>query len=334
MLVLSSEDEEITMKIVRVERFGGPEVLQIVEMPDTAPGPGDVAVDVEAAGVLFVDTMIRRGQGGPSFPVEPPYFPGAGAAGRVAEVGDGVDSEWVGRRVLADVRAGGYAERLVTGVDRLIPIPATLGSAEAMALLHDGSTASAVFDAIGVRPGETMLVLPAAGGLGSLLVQLGRSAGARVIGAARGDRKLALARSLGAAATVDYGDPAWTDEVRSRFGPVDVVFDGVGDVLGRASFELVVQGGRFSNYGVAGGSPTRVDPGEAHGRNLRVLGMEQLAAYPVGRAARAARMLRDAAAGRIRPAIGRTFPLEKAADAHAALENREIAGKALLTVGR
>ncbi|MCI2417946.1 zinc-binding dehydrogenase [Saccharopolyspora sp. K220] len=313
------------MRAVQATAFGGPEVLAVTTLPDKEAAPGEVVVAVAAAGVLSVDTMIRSGRGGDVFPVRPPYVPGLGVAGQVESVGAGVDGQWIGRRVLADVDSGGYAEQVVAEVARLIPIPDALGSREAMALLHDGSTALALFEAVDLRQGESVLVQPAAGGLGSLLVQLARNAGAHVIGAARGSRKLELAKDLGADVVVDYSAPAWTDQLHD----VQVVFDGVGGELGRAAFETTARGGRFSNYGFAGGTSV-IDQEDARRRGVTMHGMEQLTEFQPNRLDRAQRVLREAAAGRIRPVIGQIFPLEKAAEAHAALEARGILGKALL----
>ncbi|SDG48713.1 zinc-binding dehydrogenase [Pseudonocardia oroxyli] len=310
------------MRAIRVDEFGGPSVLRPVELPTPVPGPGEVLVGVEVAGVLFLDTLIRRG-GAPAFGITPPYVPGRGAAGGVLAVGPDVEPSWVGRRVLVD-GPGTYAAEVAAPVPSLVPVPDGLDLADAMALLHDGGTALALVGAVGVRPGETVLVLPAAGGAGSVLVQLARRSGARVVGAARG-RKLGLVRSLGADLAVDYGEPGWADAVRRRVGQVDVVFDGVGGTLGAEAFGLVAEGGRYSGYGTAGGAPvTRSTP------DVEVRGVAQLADFADGRRARQERVLAEAAAGRLHPVVGREFPLEKAADAHAALENREIAGKALL----
>ncbi|MDQ0382106.1 zinc-binding dehydrogenase [Amycolatopsis thermophila] len=313
------------MRVIEAERFGGPEVLRVKTVPDPRPGPGQVVVEVKVAGVLSIDTVIRRGEAGDLFPVSPPYVPGAGAAGQVAELGDGVDRSWCGQWVLADVDGGGYAEQVLATPGQLIRVPPGVGLREAMALLHDGATALAVFERAGVRRGETVLVQPAGGGLGSLLVQLAHAAGARVTGAARGAEKLETVRALGADAVVDYSEPGWA----TRVGPVDVVFDGVGGGLGRAAAELVVPGGRYSNYGFAGGAPLRADevkPG------VTAYGLDQLHDYAPGRRDRARRMLGLAARGKVRTVIGQTFPLARAADAHRALEARAAKGKTLLVV--
>lgn len=314
------------MRVVRVAEFGGPEVLRAATVPDEVPGPGQAVVEVEAAGVLSIDTVIRSGQAGELFPVRPPYIPGVGAAGRVGAVGEGVDREWIGRRVLADVEGGAYAERVTTALENLIPIPAGVETREALALLHDGAGALAVFDRVGVRPGATVLVQPAAGGLGSGLVQLAGAAGAHVIGAARGSHKLRVVKELGAELAVDYTAPGWIDQI----GSVDVVFDGVGGDLGQAVFERVAPGGTYSNYGFAGGGFTEIDRDEAARRGVTAIGLEQLIEGRPHRKKWARRVLREAAAGRIRPIIGQTYPLEHAAQAHTAIENRDTIGKTLL----
>jgi NADPH2:quinone reductase len=313
------------MRAVRMTAFGGPEVLAVTTVPDGEAAPGEVVVDVTVAGVLSVDAVIRSGHGADVFPARLPYVPGLGVAGQVRSVGEGVDEGWIGRRVLADIDNGGYAEQVVAEAARLIPIPEGLGSREAMALLHDGSTALAVFEAADVRRGESVLVQPAAGGLGSLLVQLARNAGAHVIGAARGARKLELVKDLGADVVVDYSTPTWTDQIRD----VHVVFDGVGGGLGRAAFETTTHGGQFSNYGFAGGA-SMITQEDARRRGVTMRGMEQLSEFQSRRLTQAERILHEASAGRIRPVIGEVFPLEKAAEAHAALEARSILGKALL----
>ncbi|MCX4390049.1 zinc-binding dehydrogenase [Micromonospora peucetia] len=316
------------MRVVQVAEFGGPEVLRIAIVPEVAPAPGQVVVDVEAAGVLSIDTVIRSGQGGEIFQVQPPYVPGVGAAGQVSAVGEGIDREWVGRRVLADVENGAYAERVTTELENLIPIPDGLETRDAVALLHDGAGALSVFDRVDVQPGATVLVQPAAGGLGSGLVQLASAAGARVIGAARGSHKLKVVEELGADLVVDYTMPDWIDQI----GSVNVVFDGVGGDLGRTVFARVARGGTYSNYGFAGGGFTEIDRDQAARRGVTVIGMEQLVEGQPHRQKWARRVLEEAAAGRIRPVIGQTYPLERAADAHTALENRDTIGKTLLLV--
>ena len=185
-----------------------------------------------------------------------------------------------------------------------------------------------------IRAGEWVLVEAAAGGVGTLLVQLARSAGARVIGAARGDRKRDLIRQLGADVVVDYSEPGWAKRVLAAtdgVGP-DVVFDGVGGVIGRAAFEVTARGGRFFVHGAASGGATTPDPAEARQRKVTVIGIEQLGGFRPHMARWGERILSEAAEGRIQPVIGQTFPLDRAADAHAAIESRSSLGKTLLLV--
>ncbi|WP_309232115.1 zinc-binding dehydrogenase [Micromonospora tarensis] len=229
---------------------------------------------------------------------------------------------------------GGFAERAVARVGELFPVPDGLGLPEATALYSDGSTAQGLTEHAEIRPGDWVLVEAAAGGVGSLLVQLARVAGARVIGAARGSRKLNLVRKLGADVVVDYSAPGWTTLVREATGGVgpDVVFDGVGGEIGRAAFEVTARGGRFSVHGASSGEATLVDPVEAHLRGVTVIGLEQLFGFGPHVVRWAQRMMSHAAAGLVRPIIGQTFPLEHAADAHAAVENRTALGKTLLLI--
>ncbi len=319
------------MRVVQVTRFGGPEVLVISEAPAPVAGPGQAVVGVSIADVLFVDTQIRSGRGSEYFGVKPPYVPGVGVAGQVISVGEGVDPGWVGRRVVATT-TGAYAEQTVVPAEGLIPVPDGLGLREAAALLHDGRTALGLAEGARIQPGEWVLVLAVGGGLGILLVQLAHAAGARVIGAARGKRKLDLARELGAAAVVDYSEPDWAERVREATGGVgpDVVFDGAGGQIGRAAFEITARGGRFSAHGAPSGRFAEIDPQEAERRGVTVRGIQHVQFSPADGKRLSGQVLSEAAAGRIRPVIGQTFPLERAADAHAAIEARGVIGKTLL----
>ncbi|WP_157358162.1 zinc-binding dehydrogenase [Amycolatopsis nigrescens] len=318
------------MRVVEATAFGAPEVLVATEAPDPVAGPGQVVVGASVVSVVFVHTQLRRGfSPGPELPV-PPFVPTGAVAGLVYSVGEGVDSGWIGRRVVTG--DGRYAERAVVAVEDLILVPEGLGLPEAAALMHDGSTALGLVDAADVRPGEWVLVEAAGGGLGSLLVQLARAAGARVIGAGRGARKLELVRELGAEAVVDYTEPDWTEQVMALTGGAgaDVVFDGVGGEIGRAGFGVTARGGRFSVHGAAAGSLTEIHPETAARHGVTVLRVGQLANIGASVNFLATRALAEAAAGRFHPLLGQSFPLEMAADAHAAIEARAVTGKTLL----
>ncbi|MDG6102725.1 zinc-binding dehydrogenase [Dactylosporangium aurantiacum] len=318
------------MKAIEVARFGGPEVLRLCEVPDPVPGAGEVVVDVAAADTLWLETSVRAGAGGAYFPVTLPYRPGVGVAGTVSS-GSG------GRRVVARLGhdGGGYATRVAVAADALVDIPDGVRDRTAAALLHDGVTALALMDVVKVVAGDRVLVTAAAGGMGALLVQVARAAGATVVAAARGPAKLAALRALGPLApdaVVDYGAADWTDTVWNLTGGVDVVLDGAGGDYGRAAFDLVVDGGRFSAHGMPAGAFAVADPDLARARGVTATGIEAVQLRPDRFRGYLTRALRDAAAGRLTPLIGQTFPLERAADAHAAIESRTAVGKTVLTV--
>lgn len=321
------------MQIVQVAQFGGPEVLKVVDVPEPDPGADEVSIAVEVVPVLHLDAQLRSGWGRSYFDLVTPYVPGAGVAGRVAATGPNVDRTWTGRRVVADTAAGAYAGTVVVRAEALVPVPDGVGLEEAAALLHDGRTALGLVEKIGVTAGAQVLVTSAAGGLGSLLVQLARAAGATVVGTARGQRKLDLVRGLGAEA-VDHGADGWGERVRAMNGGrgPDVVFDGVGGAIGTAAFMITADGGRFSAHGAPSGDFASVDVEEARRREITLWGIEQAQHEPAEARRLTARALAEAAAGRLRPVVGQTFALARAADAHAAIESREVLGKTLLRV--
>jgi NADPH2:quinone reductase len=328
----------MSAQVIEVTRFGGPEVLTVTTVPDPAAGRGQAVISVGAADVLLIDTVIRSGRASQWFPIRPPYVPGNGVAGQVISVGEGAHPGWVGRRVISHTGGNGgsdgYAEQVAVPSDRLVPVPDGVDLRDAAAALHDGATALGLAARTGFPPGGWVLVMGAAGGMGLWLVQLARAAGARVIGAARGTAKLGLIREVGADAAVDYSEPGWRDEIieaTAGAGP-DVVFDGVGGQLGWEVFEITAEGGRFSAHGTASGGFALIGLEEAKRRRVTVRGIEQVQFGPGEHESFAGRALSELSAGRINPVIGQTFPLNRAADAHAALEARSVIGKTLLTV--
>ncbi|HEY3952865.1 MAG TPA: zinc-binding dehydrogenase [Streptosporangiaceae bacterium] len=320
------------MRAVALPEFGPPSVLTPVgDWPDPVPGPGQVLVRTGFANITFVETQIRAGR--PPNPAMAPALPvvlGNGVGGVVAAAGAGVAPELTGTRVVTTTGGhGGYAERCTVPAAGLIPVPAALSVDQAVALLADGRTAVALTDAAGPGPGETVLVEAAAGGVGSLLVQLAASAGARVVALAGGPRKLAVARELGAQVAVDYLQPDWVAAVRSQVGTADVVFDGVGGQIGRDAFGLLAASGRYAGFGMASGSFAAI-PATARPDVTRV-GFAQVTPEQSVQLSR--RALGLATSGALRPVIGQRFPLDRAADAHAAIEARTTIGKTLLIVG-
>jgi NADPH2:quinone reductase len=318
------------MRSVVVSEFGPPGVLTPAEVRDPSAGPGQALVEVEFANITFVETQVRAGKPPhPAMAPRLPFIPGNGVGGIVASVGVGVDSGLVGQRVVTSTGgSGGYAERVAADVSGLIAVPDGLYLAEAVALLADGRTALALIRAAEVKAGETVLVEAAAGGVGSLLVQLARNLGAQVVAAAGGQRKVEVARGLDATVAVDYTEPSWPDRVRADVGGVDVVFDGVGGAIARSAFELLRAGGRFCAFGMASGAFAPISDEEATRRHAGLIRGVPIGQEEMLELTRTA--LAEAAAGRLRPLIGQTFPLERAAQAHAAIESRATLGKTLL----
>jgi NADPH2:quinone reductase len=222
---------------------------------------------------------------------------------------------------------GGYAQQVAVSAQAVIELPGELAVRDGLAVLADGRTALAAVRSISLHRGETALVLAAGGGVGSLLVQLAKHAGARVIAAAGSDRKLALARSLGADLAVDYTEDGWADGV----GSVDVVFDGVGGAIGRAAFAQLRPGGRVSVIGMASGAFSDIPEVDREARDVSIV-----RGVPQGPEASRA-LVREAlgmlATGQLRPTIGQTLDLRDASEAHRAIEARETLGKTLLIAG-
>ena len=320
------------MRAVWLKEFGPPEALVPGAAPDPVAGAGQVLVAVAFANITFVETQVRAGRS--PFPLSSgalPMIPGNGVGGVVAGTGPGVDTDLAGRRVVSGTGGrGGYAERAAVEAGSLVEVPPGVALDEAVALLADGRTAMALAQAAHVAAGERVLVLAAAGGVGSLLVQLARAAGARVLAAAGGAGKLRLARELGADVTADYRTPEWPAMITAATGGADVVFDGVGGHIGRAAFELLEPGGRLLSYGLSSGEFTRVSEAEAQSRRVAILRGIPVAPGEATRLTKAALDL--AAAGNLRAVIGQRFPLEAAADAHRAIEERATTGKTLLEV--
>ena len=315
------------MRAVVIREFGPPEVLEAAEVADVRAGRDEVVIDVEFANVTFVETQVRAGR--PPHPSMLPVLPAVLGNGVGGTVGEG--NPWAGRRVVASLNGtGGYAERAVSSVARLIGVPDGLTTRDAVALLADGRTALALAGRADLRAGETVLVEAAGGGVGTLLVQIARRAGARVVAVAGQPRKLALARDLGADVTVDYSRDGWEQQVREVAGQVDVVFNGVGGDIGLTAFGLLGAGGRFCPFGMASGSFAPVTAELAQERQVTV--RAGAGGSPEELAALARTALAEAAAGRLRPVIGQEFELADAARAHAAIEARETVGKTLLTV--
>jgi NADPH2:quinone reductase len=197
------------VRAIVMTEFGPPEVLVDTEVADPRPGADQALIEVEYVNVTFVETQVRAGRAPrASMLPELPVIPGNGVGGEVAAVGPGVEKGLAGKRVVSSTGgSGAYAERVAVDAERLIRVPDGVALNDAVALLSDGRTAVGLIDRAGLAAGETVLVEAAAGGVGSLLVQLARAPGAHVVAVARGPAKLELARELGAEVAVDYTDP-------------------------------------------------------------------------------------------------------------------------------
>lgn len=319
------------MRAIVVRALGGPEVLELAEVPDPAPpGPGEVLVKVEAAGVNFADTERRRGiYGAPALP----WTPGREAAGVVVAAGSNVDAGLVGTRVAYfSPRAGGsYAEIASVPAQALFRFEAELPSTLMAALPQQGLTAHGVLRLAAVRPGQVVLVLAAAGGVGTILVQLARHAGARVVGVVSTPEKREAVAALGAEVITGYEGFDETARMLTNGAGVDVVFDSVGRATQACSLASLGRYGLLMNYGDASGLPPPIDVDALYGRSLRVgaFGLD-LDADPEG-ADLARRELVDALVrGTLKLHVSRTFPLADAAAAHTAIESRGTTGKIVL----
>ncbi|MBA3667606.1 MAG: zinc-binding dehydrogenase [Sphingomonas sp.] len=320
------------MRAIQVHEFGSPRVMRIQEVADPHPGDGQVVIEVSSAGVMFRDTMVRSGsQPG----VELHYIPGNEVGGIVIAVGAGVDANLVGQQFVARLQgSGGYAERAIASVGELLAVPDGLTVQQAVALLANGRTALGIVREARIGPTDRVLVEAAAGGVGSLLVQLARNAGAAmVIGAARGERKLQLLRELGVEA-VDYGNPAWPDHVRELTAGegIDVVLDGLGGEIALAAFELLRGAGRMIVFGYASGTPVELTALDTFRRGASIVGYSppRVMRRPDEMRQLSEEVMHMAAAGALKPIIGQSFPLKQAAEAHQAIEARETTGKVLL----
>lgn len=330
------------MHAIRLHAFGPPENLTHEELPDPEPGPGQVRIAVEASGVHVLDAFIRSGAGGGPMPLpELPTIPGREVAGTVEALGEGTEESWLGRRVVVHLGMvpGGYASRAVADAAGLQPVPDGLTLPAAVAMIGTGRTVMGVLRDAEIAPGDTVLVLSAAGGMGALLVQYARHKGARVIGAASGGAKGALVSDLGADLAVDYTRGDWPDRITEAYGPhaVHHVFDGAGGAAGRAALPLLARGGTRYAYS----RPLAESGDEAEAAAEEAALAAGLAAHGVTvHALEGPRMLalkREleneslalAAKGVLTPLV-QTFPLAEAGAAHRALETRTASGKVVL----
>ncbi|PZG47564.1 oxidoreductase [Spongiactinospora gelatinilytica] len=326
------------MRAIRLHAFGPAENLTYEQAADPVPGPGQVRIAVRAAGVHLVDTMIRAGTAnGPMAAPELPTIPGREVAGVVDALGEGVAESWFGRRVVAHLGMvpGGYAELAVRDVAAVHEVPDGVDFAGAVAMIGTGRTTMGILEAAALAAGDVAVVTAAAGGIGGLLVQAGRNAGATVVALAGGPAKVARAKELGADHAFDYTLPGWQDTVRQALAgqAATVALDGVGGEAGRFAMDLLAPGGRLMLFGWSdtAGGPVEITTAALYERGLTAavpIG-PRLLKRPGGIRELEERALAAAGSGALTPSV-QEFALKDAAQAHAALETRQTMGKVVL----
>jgi len=240
------------MKAIRIHEFGGSENLRVDEIEKPTPGADEVLIKTAAAGINFADTMLRQNKY--MFTPPLPFTLGFEVAGTIETVGGNVQNFAVGQRVLATIRGGGYAEYAVADWRTVVPIPDDLDFGKATALLVQGLTAVGLL--ADLKSGQTILIHAAAGGVGSLLVQLAKHKGAKVLGTASTAEKLEKVAGLGADVGINYGESDWTDEVLAATSGkgADLIIEMVGGEIGRQNLKCLATGGTMTVYGAASGA--------------------------------------------------------------------------------
>jgi putative PIG3 family NAD(P)H quinone oxidoreductase len=319
------------MHAIVIEEPGGPDVLRWTSVPDPAPGPGEVLLDIVAAGVNRADVSQRQGNYPP--PKGAPEYPGLEASGRISAVGDGVDGWRVGDEACALLGGGGYAERVAVPAGQLLPIPEGVGLVEAAGLPEVACTVwSNVFALAGLRPGESFLVHGGSSGIGTFAIQLAKARGARVLCTAGTDEKVERCRELGADVAINYRTADFVEAAK----PVDVILDIMGAKYLQRNIDTLGRGGRLMIIGMQGGRKAEIDLGKLVGR----LGMVQATTLRARPTEEKAEIVADVRAnvwpliesGAVRPVTDRTIPIPDAASAHRILEESAHIGKIVLTV--
>ncbi len=325
------------MRAVLCKAFGEPETLAVEEVPDPAPGEGELRIAVAAAGVNFADTLMVGGgyQESPEFP----FSPGLEVAGTVLDCGPGVSGFAPGDRVMAGCAHGGYAEQVVIAAHDAYPLPEAMGFDIAGGFpVAYGTAYGALAWRAGLKAGETLLVLGAAGGVGLTTVEVGKAMGATVIAAAGGPEKCALAREHGADHVTDYRAEDLRGRVREITGNAgcDVIFDPVGGDIFDTAVRCLAWEGRLIVIGFASGRIPQAPANILLVKNCGVLGF-YWGAYrrrePERFRAAFDQLLAWYEQGKLKPHVSRTLPLERAADALNLLRDRRSTGKVVLVTG-
>lgn len=326
------------MKAVVCAEYGPPELLVTEERPSPEPAAGEVRIAVHAAGVNFPDTLIIQGKYQFKPPV--PFVPGGEVAGVIDAVGAGVTRWAVGDRVVALAPFGGFAEQIVASEYALVRVPAGLDlERAASALTTYGTTQYALVERAALKRGETLLVLGASGGVGLAAVELGKRLGAKVIAAASTTEKLAKCATYGADALVDYARDDLKERVKQITGGAgaDVVYDPVGGAYTEAALRATAWNGRLLVVGFAAGDIPKIPTNLTLLKGCSIMGVfwgSWLAREPAAAQALHGELLTWVADGTLKPHIHARYPLVEAGRALRALLDREVVGKAVLTVGR
>lgn len=325
------------MKAVMCKAFGPPENLVIEEVEPLKPGKGQVVINVKACGVNFPDTLIIQGkyQSKPPFP----FIPGSEVAGIVKELGEGVDTIKVGSNVIAFIGMNGFAEEAVANEFQIVPMPQNLDFATASAfLLTYGTSHHALMDRAKLQPGETLLVLGAAGGVGLAAVEIGKVMGARVIAAASSDEKLKVCKQHGADEVINYSNEDLRDRIKQLTGGkgVDVAFDPLGGDYSEPVLRSMAWGGRFLVVGFASGDIPRIPLNLPLLKACSIVGvfwgafMDREPRHGRENIHELITWMND---GKLKPHVSATYPLEHVADALNDLMARKVTGKAVLVTG-
>lgn len=324
------------MRALRCNAYGPPDELVIETVADPEPGPCELLVDVVAAGINFPDLLIVAGRYQDKTP--PPFTPGNEAAGIVAAVGSDVRGFTPGDRVVVTPRGGAFAERCVVSAAQVAPMPPGLGFTEAAGFgVVYGTSYHALRQCAALEPGETLLVLGAAGGVGSAAVELGKAMGAKVIAAASTAEKLDYARSAGADETVNYREASLRDALRDLTGDqgVDVVYDPVGGELAQQALRGLAWHGRYLVVGFASGDIPAFPANIALLKEASIIGVwwgTWLRRHPAEHRDNLGQLLAWIADGTLEPRITETFAFERYADAFRRIAERKARGKVVLRV--
>lgn len=321
------------MKAVRIHELTGPTGLRVDEVPDPKVVDRHVLIDVRAAGVNFPDVLQTYGKY--QFKPNPPFSPGGEVAGVVTEVGSNVTSLAVGDRVAATMLHGAYAEKVVVPELATVKLPDAVSfEIGAATLLTYATTIHALVDRAAIQPGETLLVLGAAGGVGIAAVELGALLGARVIAAASNPDKLAFCRAHGAHEVIDYSKEDLKERVKAlTAGGVDVIYDPVGGSLAEPALRSIGWKGRYLVIGFASGEIPKIPLNLTLLKGCQIVGVfwgSFAMREPAANRAHADQLFRWIAEGRLSPAIDEVLPFDRAGEALQKLERREVKGKLVL----